>query len=126
MSFFSYNTQLNLKTPDRRWIRERKAVAEMTPKLLLASVLLLLLCSEVLSYSVKKRGAAEDKTVLTQIQDAAQGYIDYVSDVTNSWVEKVKSLDVSQRILSSYNSFISTVDTYKNILTDQVVYFWHE
>ncbi|XP_070806012.1 apolipoprotein C-II-like [Pituophis catenifer annectens] len=97
----------------------------MSLKLWVASVLLLLLCSEVLSYSVKKRGA-EEKTVLAQIKDAAEGYITYVSDVTNSWVEKVKSLDISQRVLNSYNNFVSTVDTYKNIITDQVVYFWHD
>ncbi|KAG8143523.1 hypothetical protein E2320_000736 [Naja naja] len=97
----------------------------MSLRLLVASTLLLLLCSEALSYSVQKR-EAEEKTVLAQIQDTAKEYFDYVSDATTSWIDKVKSLDISQQVWNSYNNFISTVDTYKNIMTDQMLYFWHD
>ncbi|XP_039208169.1 apolipoprotein C-II-like isoform X2 [Crotalus tigris] len=106
-------------------LREGTALAKMNLKLTVASILLLLLCSEVLSYSVQKRNA-EDKTVLSQIQDAARGYYDYISDVTNSWVEKVKSYDISQRLWSNYKNLVETVNTYQSILTDQVEHWWQD
>lgn len=49
------------------------------------------------SFHLQKR-EAEEKTVLTQIQEAAQGYWDQVSDKANDLIEKVKDWDIQEKV----------------------------
>nr|XP_020668181.1 apolipoprotein C-II [Pogona vitticeps] len=97
----------------------------MDLKIVAASIMLLLLCSEVSSYRLQKREVQEEDTI-SQIQEAAKKYWDQVSGTAQSWSDAVKSMTVYEKARDAYEKATSAVSTYFGIFSDQVIHWWQD
>ncbi|XP_053122689.1 apolipoprotein C-II-like [Hemicordylus capensis] len=96
----------------------------MDLKVVLASILLLLFCSEVASYSLQKR-EAPPKEPLTQLGETISGYWDQFSTNAQDWLGKITTPEFSEQVRNIYKKSTMVVGTYTNILSDQVYHWWH-
>ncbi|XP_067317903.1 apolipoprotein C-II-like [Anolis sagrei] len=94
-------------------------------KLVATTLLLVVLCSEISSFRLQKREAQEEAQVLTQLQEAAKGYWDQVSNTTLGWFGQIKTLGFNQKLSDMYEKGTSAVGTYWNIISDQLYHHWH-
>ncbi|XP_061453876.1 apolipoprotein C-II-like [Rhineura floridana] len=92
----------------------------MDLKLVAASVLLVLLCSDVSSYHLQKR-EAEEKEISTQLQEAAKSYWNQAL----SWLEQVKPLQVQEKLSDILHKGTAAMSTYSGIVHDQVYHWWY-
>ncbi|XP_042296562.1 apolipoprotein C-II-like [Sceloporus undulatus] len=93
-------------------------------RLVAAALLLVVLCSDVSGYRLQKR-ETQEKEVFAQLQEAAKGYWDQVSDTTQNWVNQIKSTAVNEKLSDMYQKGYSAMNTYLSIISDQVYHWWH-
>ncbi|XP_066494307.1 apolipoprotein C-II-like [Tiliqua scincoides] len=95
----------------------------MDLKVVVASFLLLLFCSEVCSYHLQKR-EVQEKVALDQLQEAAQSYWDSFTGTAQSWIDNIKSLEWKDKAWELFEKSKKSFSTYTNIVGDQAYHWW--
>ncbi|KAJ6663477.1 hypothetical protein lerEdw1_009556 [Lerista edwardsae] len=96
----------------------------MDLKVVAASLLLLLFCSEVCSYHLQKR-EAQEKEPLVQLQEVAQGYWDQVTGTAQGWVDQITNLAWKEKAWNLFEESKKSFSTYRAIVGDQLYHWWH-
>ncbi|KAM9851716.1 apolipoprotein C-II [Aulostomus maculatus] len=94
-------------------------------KLLVITVLVALFALSAESFRVPRQTVEEPGT-LTKFSNAVKAYYNRVVDTANDYLERMKSLELKQRVKNFYEETTVLLGTYGGILQDQIYHVYDQ